>query len=397
LKVEVESRNLSEVRVFEDVVFEGDLKTMKEHIDLELQSKKETHKDLRDIAGNLASVFTKKLQKWRQKQVKKRNARDFLAMRINGLTESESEVGEYRLGRRSCDTEPRFSVDAGRMSVEASRISFDEPPRASWDGYLIARTIPRLTPMLSVVEEVMLSTVDDNDKPVEDEHLHSIIEDETSSGGSGSGHTNSDSSSSQRRSSFDRSSSVRSFNKKAINMESDEVAKDSPAKLVITEKELKDWRLSTLRDEQSQRFEGVRQNVRPVHSRTTPNRAIKSSRWRKVCSKWGLVDKPNDNKCSSFASIQNPVVDVSEEGQNRNFPARFSRSSNCVGSRNSLPETSTKNVAETNGFKNSGFSHTDSGLLRLYLTPFKSYRLSKSGKPKSQESNLMSRNAVRLN
>ncbi|KAF2312606.1 hypothetical protein GH714_035206 [Hevea brasiliensis] len=71
------------------------------------------------------------------------------------LRETQSEIGDYGLGRRSCDTDPRFSVDVARLSVDDARYSFDEP-RASWDGYLIGKTYPRLAPLVSVVEDSKL-------------------------------------------------------------------------------------------------------------------------------------------------------------------------------------------------------------------------------------------------
>lgn len=114
---------------------------------------------MREIAGNFlgaASAFSKKLKKWRQtEKSKKRSGHSGGGVNRLAGRDSQSEVADYGFGRRSCDTEPRFSIDANRMSVDDSRFSFDEP-RASWDGYLIARTIPRLTPMLSVVDNVML-------------------------------------------------------------------------------------------------------------------------------------------------------------------------------------------------------------------------------------------------
>ncbi|KAL9685700.1 hypothetical protein QQ045_023151 [Rhodiola kirilowii] len=54
--------------------------------------------------------------------------------------ETQSEVADYGYGRRSCDTDPRFSLDIGRISLDDSRYSFDEP-RASWDGYLVGKTV----------------------------------------------------------------------------------------------------------------------------------------------------------------------------------------------------------------------------------------------------------------
>ncbi|MCD7454561.1 hypothetical protein HAX54_025219 [Datura stramonium] len=40
--------------------------------------------------------------------------------------ESRSEIGECAMGRRSCDTEARFSADVGRLSLDGPRISIDE-------------------------------------------------------------------------------------------------------------------------------------------------------------------------------------------------------------------------------------------------------------------------------
>ncbi|KAL2545424.1 hypothetical protein Fot_14657 [Forsythia ovata] len=158
IEVSKEKRSSEEVRVScnalvavdvndidnDEEIEEGEFKTMKEYIDLKFQIKKNKSKDLRGIAGNLldaASVFTKKLKKWRQKNKMKkpnnnsncettssRGCNDVFS-NIEKSRETQFDIGE----RRSCDTKPRFSVDGGR-------ISFDEL-RASWDGYMIARTI----------------------------------------------------------------------------------------------------------------------------------------------------------------------------------------------------------------------------------------------------------------
>ncbi|GAU34182.1 hypothetical protein TSUD_162830 [Trifolium subterraneum] len=148
---------------------EETLKPMKEHMDLDSQAKKSSGRDLKEIAGSFwsaASVFSKKLQKWRQKQkAKKRGPRNGAVSGSSALLpvekpigrqfrETQSEIADYGFGRRSCDTDPRFSLDIARMSFDDPRYSFDEP-RASWDGYLIGKTVPRmpLPTMLSVVED----------------------------------------------------------------------------------------------------------------------------------------------------------------------------------------------------------------------------------------------------
>lgn len=178
-----------------------DGKTMKEHIELEFELK---NRRSGSLWGGAASVFSQKLQKWRIKQQsKKREKKMEQPSGPRGV-----EPKGLMIGRRSCDTEPRFSLDVGKMSMDdPPRFSLDEP-RASWDGYMVARTIPRLAPMLSVIENAMM------------------VEDETNSV--------SESSSSQRRNSFDCSSSGKSSGKHRLPVEIED-AKSSPvAKIVVT-------------------------------------------------------------------------------------------------------------------------------------------------------------------
>lgn len=130
---------------------EGETKTMKEHIDLELQTMNPYYsvRDLKNIAGSfrvVASEFSKKLCKWKRRQkIKKRHKSGDSAITQVGKPrgrpsrDTQSEAGDCRFGRRSCYTEPRFSVDAARLSLDDRRYSFDER-RASWDGHLIGRS-----------------------------------------------------------------------------------------------------------------------------------------------------------------------------------------------------------------------------------------------------------------
>ncbi|CAA0381797.1 unnamed protein product [Arabidopsis thaliana] len=160
---------------------EEELKPIKDYIDLDSQTKKPS---VRRSFWSAASVFSKKLQKWRQNQKmkKRRNGGDHRpgSARLpvekpigRQLRDTQSEIADYGYGRRSCDTDPRFSLDAGRFSLDAGRfsvdigrISLDDPrysfdePRASWDGSLIGRTMfppaaraPPPPSMLSVVED----------------------------------------------------------------------------------------------------------------------------------------------------------------------------------------------------------------------------------------------------
>uniref|UniRef100_A0A453JLI7 Uncharacterized protein n=1 Tax=Aegilops tauschii subsp. strangulata TaxID=200361 RepID=A0A453JLI7_AEGTS len=170
----------------------GEVKAMKDHIDLESsQPKKPPPMDLKEIAGSFrlaASVFSKKWHKWRRKQkLKKEEAAGSKAVaaampppekrsKPSFLQRSRlhGEVGsEFAGGRRSCDTDPRFSLDAGRMSVDDVGLSWDGP-RASWDGYLfgagagigLGRAPPplsRLPPILSALEDSPAGVVERSD------------------------------------------------------------------------------------------------------------------------------------------------------------------------------------------------------------------------------------------
>ncbi|TVU36467.1 hypothetical protein EJB05_18403, partial [Eragrostis curvula] len=209
-------------------------KPIKDHMDAEAsQGKKASPKDLKEIAGSFwvaASVFSKKWQKWRRKQKLKKEAAvskaaaaampppekppkpSFLRRRrLRG--EAGSELAG---GRRSCDTDPRFSLDAARMSVDDAGFSWDEP-RASWDGYLfgagggigIGRAPPplsRLPPILSVLEDTPADIVERSDGqiPVEDD-----ADDFDPPGGSLQTRDYYLDSSSRRRRSLERTSSVR--------------------------------------------------------------------------------------------------------------------------------------------------------------------------------------------
>lgn len=174
---------------------EEQLKAMKDHMGLDSQTKKKT------TFWSTASVFSKKLQQWRQKQKLKKPK--------NGDNGSVRLPSENPLGRRSCDiAPPRFSFDD-------SRFSFDEP-RASWDGYLMGRTTTPFAkvPIASMVEDHPLT-------------MDSI------NGGSlpgGSAQTRDYYSDSRRRKSLDRSNSIRKT-AAAVVAEIDELKSISTAKV----------------------------------------------------------------------------------------------------------------------------------------------------------------------
>ncbi|XP_031093428.1 protein OCTOPUS-like [Ipomoea triloba] len=204
---------LVENAVTSEIVGEDILKPMKDHIDLDSQTKKPS-------GGGLAgSIFSRKWQKWRKKQKlkKQENGKTSAAMPAEKANskqnrEIQPEMTDYGFGRRSCDTDPRFSLDVGRISFDGPRYSLDEP-RASWDGYLIGRSFPRMAPMVSVVEDapVVHVTRTDTQIPVEEPPvmMNFSNEDETVPGGSAQTREYYLDSSSRRRKSLDRSSSIR--------------------------------------------------------------------------------------------------------------------------------------------------------------------------------------------
>ncbi|PHT80253.1 hypothetical protein T459_18305 [Capsicum annuum] len=360
----VEHKDSEEVRVRADALVriedveedtgDGELKTMKEFIDLEFDTKNHKSKDFRVNFREAASVFSKKLQKWRQKQREKKvSSRNnegndrFSAgnSKLIGYTskDNQSEIGECVIGRRSCDIESRFSVDGGRLSLDCPWISIDEP-RASWDGYMVARTIPRLTPMLSVVDNGFLGNGNGFDKHRAslDGQMQAIVEDESSSGGSGQ--SNSDSSSSQRGSSFDRSSSVQSFGKRTSDLE---VSNSSPAhvKLVFTERELKDWHLNSIKDEHLNKYESFSKNGTVADSCGAKKGSKKPARWREVFNLFGNKHKLNSNKVETrkgegetVSSVTDTNVKQGDKGYDNVKEAaqwRLTRSSSIVGARKS--------------------------------------------------------------
>lgn len=427
---------------------EDDLKPMKDHIDLDSHTKKPSGRDFKGSFWSAASVFSKKLLKWRQKQkLKKRNngggsARLPVEKPIGRqYRETQSEIADYGYGRRSCDTDPRFSLDAGRMSFDVARMSFDaarmscddprysfDEPRASWDGYLIGRTFPRMPTMLSVVEDAPVPVLrSDSQIPVEEPRISTTTEEESLPGGSVQTRDYYSDSSSRRRKSLDRSNSIRKM-AAAVVAEVDEMksasvpnSKVSPAtidgpKLVVPDRDLRDSNSNSLRDDCSETFEiGLRDNASVIGNgeRITSK---KSRRWIKGWNIWGFIHKRSVNKENDRYSRANGVErSFSESWQERNggaFNPKVLRSNSSVSWRNpsgSLP-FARKNNVETNGKKrrdefvlernrSARYSpnNMDNGLLRFYLTPLRGSRRSVgSGKSRPNQAQSIARSVLRL-
>jgi hypothetical protein len=398
-------------------------KAIKDHIDLEpAQNKKASPKDLKEIAGSFwaASVFSKKWHKWRRKQKLKKEAAlskgAAAAMPPPEKRSKASFFGRSRLrgeagpelagGRRSCDTDPRFSLDASRMSIDDAGFSWDEP-RASWDGYLfgagagigLGRAPPplsRLPPMLSVLEDTPADIVERSDGqiPVEDDF------DPEPPGGSLQTRDYYLDSSSRRRRSLERSSSVR--------RPSFEVTDPRPvAPAVINGRESpvggsEFYHFHHAEDLLDRGFssnsliEDISASLEAALSGSGP--AKKPRRWRKAWSLWGLIHRraagrrgggPSDIADRSFSE---PWPDLRVRGANpkvqrcnSNLSARSSFSSNSGGlgssRRSSYVDASVRRREEAQAqlernrsarYSPGRAATADNGMLRFYLTPMRS-------------------------
>ncbi|KAJ8753856.1 hypothetical protein K2173_000110 [Erythroxylum novogranatense] len=445
-----------------------ELKPMKDHIDLDSQTKR---RDFKEIAGSFwsaASVFSKKLQKWRQKQkLKKRRSGGSGSATLpvekpigRQFRETQSEIADYGFGRRSCDTDPRFSLDAGRISFDDPRYSFDEP-RASWDGYLIGRTFPRMPTMLSVVEDAPVNVVmrSDTQIPVEEPPpaaasvsalMNAIGEDESVPGGSTQTREYYSDSSSRRRKSFDMSNSIRKT-AAAVVAEIDELnpvsnAKVSPAtvdsfhgqKFVVPDKDPNlnsnsNSNSNSLRDDCSESFDmGFRDNASVVGNGERKG-AKKSRRWSKAFKIWGFIHRvtvtkdEDDDRYSRSNGVERSFSESWQELRGaRNggaFRAGFNpkvlRSNSSVSWRHSQHfggsattfGSARKSNVETNGHarkrrdefvlernRSARYSpnNIDNGLLRFYLTPMRNSRRTAWGKSKTNHAHSITRSVLRL-
>lgn len=406
-EIRVAEPNVEENEIAEEEI---EFKTMKEFIDLEWRSKRSGGRDFKDIAGSVweaASVFSKKLRKWGQKpKIKKHN-------NGGGFVEVEkrSERRPWRdtqseIGRRSCDTEPRLSVDVRRYS-------FDEP-RASWDGYLIGKAYPRLvTPMLSL-DERMSPGGSAQTKDYYSESMSTSLQ--------------------RRRRSFDHSN----LHRKGGGAEFDELklvsnanAKVSPAstelfygaKLLIAEEEEEDVKDTNSKCEKHDGLELVESVSRD--GEVNQKGLKKLNKWRKMRSIFGLIQRRRDRKCGNeeeedvggnvgdrpFGESWQKMRRVADGEANgsvsqkliRSYSVSCRSSGNMAGLFNNMSGVETKGnclkrreevMLQHN--RSAGYSpnNIDNGLLRFYLTPLRSYRRSKSGKSKLRRSHSIARTVL---
>ncbi|KAJ8533041.1 hypothetical protein K7X08_015930 [Anisodus acutangulus] len=434
--------------VVEDEVNGDILKPMKDHIDLDSQSKKAK----KEIAGSFwsaASVFSKKWHNWRKKQkLKKRNNGENLGNLpvekpiLRRYRDTQSEITDYGFGRRSCDTDPRFSLDAGRISFDDPRYSFDEP-RASWDGYLIGNgrsTFNRMPPMVSVIEDAPIVQIPryDGQIPVEEPRLsmNSINEDEP--GGSTQTKEYYSDSSSRRRKSLDRSNSIRKT-AAAVVAEIDN-AKVLPAmgdqflgaKVLVGERD-SNSNSNSVRDDCSETFEltGFRENGGSVIGNGERKESKKSKRW--AWNLWGFIHRrvsgnnkdEEDDRYSrsngverSFSESWQDLRSTNDDVRGGSINRKVFRSNSSVSWRHSngiggsFGGSVRKSGVEMNGGhvkkKRDDFvlernrsaryspNHIDNGLLRFYLTPMRGSRRGLPGKSRPNGSHSIARSLLRL-
>ncbi|KAK8651162.1 hypothetical protein V6N13_140775 [Hibiscus sabdariffa] len=241
------------------------------------------------------------------------------------------------------------------------RHSFDEP-RASWDGYLMGKTFPRMPTMVSVVED---------DAPVTHHVTRSDFEDESLPGGSAQTRDYYSDSSSRR--SLDRSSSIRKTAAAIVaEMKLVSNAKVSPATV--------DY------------LYGPKLNSK------------KSRRWSKAWNIWGfihrrIVNRDEEDRCSKANGAEGRCTESCPELRNGDVRGgsnpKVLRSNSSVSSRRKKMD---EFVLESN--RSARYS-LDNGLSRFYLTPMRSSRRGRSGKSRAshaiaQHTHAIARSLLRL-
>ncbi|KAF7847244.1 hypothetical protein BT93_L3159 [Corymbia citriodora subsp. variegata] len=342
---------------------------------------------------------------------------------LRKLREAQSEVGEYGLGRRSCDTDPRFSVDAGRVSVDEVRCSLDEP-RASWDGYLVGRSYqyPRLNPMVSFLEDVKVIDIGFKNRVLVEDQLNVVNEEGGRSPG-GSVQTRDYYKDSQSRGrSLERLNSARKGSLGDDDVKLVSNMKISPAstelfygaKLLIAEEELRGSSSKSSNGDRTESTESASKDDGSVAGGVDEKRLKKLPSWRKAWNVWGLIQKRSENKCAieehhAAENLEEQPPRVSNGEANgvicQRLNRSYSRKSSKIDGPGSLNGTG---VAESEGIglrmreeslltRNRSVKYSpnnlDNGLLRFYLTPSRSYG-SKSVKSRLRKAHTLAKGAV---
>lgn len=407
-----EPRSVIDEIVEEEGEEEFEVEEVKKVKDFQMEFNPQTmkKKDFKEIAGSFwsaASVFSKKLQKWRQKQKLKKHRTGNLgagsaALPVEKsigrqLRDTQSEIAEYGYGRRSCDTDPRFSIDAGRFSLDAGRVSVDDPrysfdePRASWDGYLIGRTAapPRMPSMLSVVEDspvrnhvLRSDTPIPVEKPPPSPPPQVSVMDEIVPGGSAQTREYYLDSSSRRRKSLDRSSSTRKLSASVV-------AEINELKLSASNtqvKEAKDSISHSHSHSNSVRYDccsvennfgmGVRENVGTMEC-NKKGTTKKSRRWS--WNIFGLLHWKNGNKYEEEegrSGVDRTFLGSWNVEPRNGFDPKMMRSNSSVSWRSSGTNGGGFQRNSVDGYISGKkkVSKVENGMLKFYLTPSKGRR-----------------------
>ncbi|KAJ0987862.1 hypothetical protein J5N97_006218 [Dioscorea zingiberensis] len=419
---EIVVETTEEIAREEELEGQAELKPMKDHIDLDAQAKKPSPKDLKEIAGSFwmaASVFSKKLQKWRRKQKLKKQGSTKAGLgaptekpsNARRFGDTQSEIALDAFGRRSCDTDPRFSLDMARFSLD---YSWDEP-RASWDGYLIGgrAPFPRAPPS-------MLSVIEDRPAPptVQRADGQIPVEEDSMAIPGGSAQTRDyylDSSSQRRRRSLDRSNSVR---KLSVELNEQKPLSNTGATELHhghngmkLERDSRELNSNSLQDDCSENLESSCRH--PCKG----GEAKKSKRWGKKWSIWGFIHwrsggKGGDSEVGrSFSESWPELRRQGSNGKvlrcNSTVSSRHSFSGGSTGSgrmRRSYVETNDHGrkrreefVLERNRSARHSPSQGDNGMLRFYLTPMQgTWRNRGLGKNRNNGSHLLARSMLQL-
>lgn len=211
-------------------------------------------------------------------------------------------------------------------------------------------------------------------------------------------------------------------------------AKVSPAaidmfdgsKLLITEKELNNWRLNSLKDDSSESFETASKDFASVSSSSNGKVFKKCRQWSKLWNVWGLLNRRKGEKYGHEESLERGKAECSHPESSFNNRSNVNgalgfdpnpklvRSHSTSSSRGSysivgsasgmMSRTESKalvrrrkeNVFERNRSARFSPNHVDNGLLRFYLTPLRGRRQTKSGKTKLKKSHSLARSVLRL-
>ncbi|CAL9150653.1 unnamed protein product [Musa hybrid cultivar] len=385
-----------------DAVEETEVKPMKDHIDEDVQAKKLPSKDLKEIAGSFwlaASVFSKKLHKWRRKHKDKKRGEAAAAVMpaekppkfSRRLRDTQSEVAVDAFGRRSCDTDPRFSLDAARMSFDDPRFSLDEP-RASWDGYSIGgqAVFSRLPAMLSVVEDAPAAAV------LRSDGLIPVEKDAVTPGGSAQTRDYYlDSSSTRRWRSLDRSNSNSIREHQLNELKPVSYAKVSPAggtffpfhHANLLDRDLRDLSSKYPSNEYVGSLDASFRDLREGAATKKPGK------WSKAWNIWGFIQRRSNSRAG--ANVVERSLSESWPGlrSHQGYNGRILWRNSTVSSRSSFgvhggyggirhssldingqSKRRKDYVLERNRSARYSPSYGDNGMLRFYLTPMRNSR-----------------------